>query len=128
MAEFSRGSEVLIRSYDDVSRVDDADTAIKRAESRIGEECYDVFGNNCEHFIVWLKTGVAESSQVNAHRRAADVVIRGVPVGAFLLTAARRGPDCYRRVVTLGAVAVAGAVYLSTYFHQRTKDKDAGLL
>lgn len=124
--EFAQGHEVLVRPYD-ASQVDDADTVIERAESRLGEACYDVFGNNCEHFVVWCKTDLAESSQVRAHRRAADAVIRGAPVGAFLLRMARRCPGPYRGIATLGAVAMAGAVYVGTYFQQRAENMDAGL-
>jgi hypothetical protein len=127
LADFSQGSEVFVREYDDAPHIDNADEAFRRAESRMGEECYDVFGNNCEHFIVWCKTGVAESSQVSAHRHAADAVIKGAPVGAFLLKAARRVPGPYRGVATLGAIGVAGAVYLGTYLQHRLKSQNAGL-
>lgn len=37
---------------------------INRAQSRIGENLYDLFQNNCEHFARWCKTGVSESVQV----------------------------------------------------------------
>ena len=39
---------------------------IARARSRIGESKYTVPFNNCEHFAIWCKTGVAESYQVNS--------------------------------------------------------------
>lgn len=42
-----------------------AEETIKRAKSRIGEEQYNLVSNNCEHFAMWCKTGVSESSQVN---------------------------------------------------------------
>lgn len=37
---------------------------VKRAESQLGEGKYNLVFNNCEHFAVWCKTGVHESSQV----------------------------------------------------------------
>jgi hypothetical protein len=37
---------------------------IERAESRLGENAYDLLTNNCEYFALWCKTGVAESHQV----------------------------------------------------------------
>lgn len=40
------------------------DETIRRAGSRIGEENYNLITNNCEHFAMWCKTGVSESSQV----------------------------------------------------------------
>ena len=37
---------------------------VERAKSRIGESGYNLFHNNCEHFAIWCKTGIAESYQV----------------------------------------------------------------
>lgn len=39
---------------------------LRRANSRLGESSYNLIFNNCEHFVVWCKTGVSESHQVNA--------------------------------------------------------------
>ena len=38
---------------------------VERARSRLGEGGYNLALNNCEHFAVWCKTGVKDSSQVN---------------------------------------------------------------
>ena len=38
---------------------------VARARSRLGQGGYNLALNNCEHFAVWCKTGVSESSQVN---------------------------------------------------------------
>lgn len=38
---------------------------VERALSRLGEENYNLFSNNCEHFAIWCKTGVSRSYQVN---------------------------------------------------------------
>ena len=38
---------------------------IKRARSKLGEGGYNLAFNNCEHFAVWCKTGVKDSSQVD---------------------------------------------------------------
>lgn len=40
------------------------DETVKRAYSRIGEQKYSLLSNNCEHFALWCKTGIAVSSQV----------------------------------------------------------------
>lgn len=37
---------------------------VERALSRVGESKYNLVTNNCEHFAIWCKTGVAESFQV----------------------------------------------------------------
>ena len=39
---------------------------VRRARSRLGEGGYNLALNNCEHFAVWCKTGVKDSSQVNS--------------------------------------------------------------
>ncbi|XP_014677573.1 PREDICTED: lecithin retinol acyltransferase-like [Priapulus caudatus] len=36
---------------------DSPDTVMDRAESRIGDADYYLFGNNCEHFALWCKLG-----------------------------------------------------------------------
>ncbi|MEO1620083.1 MAG: lecithin retinol acyltransferase family protein [Cyanobacteria bacterium J06632_3] len=42
-----------------------SDNVIKRAESRLGEQRYDFFFNNCEHFATWCKTGRNECAQIS---------------------------------------------------------------
>ena len=37
---------------------------VRNAESRLGERLYNIATNNCEHFAIWCKTGVSESTQV----------------------------------------------------------------
>ncbi len=37
---------------------------VERAKSRLGEDKYSLAFNNCEHFALWCKTGLRESSQV----------------------------------------------------------------
>lgn len=37
---------------------------ISRAESRLGEQKYNLLFNNCEHFASWCKTGISQSKQI----------------------------------------------------------------
>lgn len=39
-------------------------SAAKRANTRLGELNYDLATNNCEHFVMWCRTGIEFSSQV----------------------------------------------------------------
>jgi hypothetical protein len=41
------------------------DIVMQRAESRLGEQRYNLVSNNCEHFANWCKTGLNESQQLN---------------------------------------------------------------
>jgi hypothetical protein len=38
--------------------------AVARARSRLGEDRYRVWTNNCEHFVHWCLSGTARSAQV----------------------------------------------------------------
>ena len=49
---------------------------------------YDLFGNNCEHFAYWCKTGLKRSRQVRRATRAAAGA--GALIVTTLLTAALR--------------------------------------
>ena len=37
---------------------------VERAYQRLGEKQYDLLDNNCEHFAVWCRTNISDSSQV----------------------------------------------------------------
>ena len=45
-----------------------AAAAVSRARSRLGEDRYRLWSNNCEHFTTWCLHGVSRSLQVEAHR------------------------------------------------------------
>ena len=61
VATFSRNNPVYVRQYP-VRYI--ADTTIQRAESRLGEQQYNLLFNNCEHFATWCVTGVSDSRQI----------------------------------------------------------------
>ena len=46
-----------------------------RARSRLGERKYNLFTNNCEHFVNWAKAGRAASSQQNVVKTVTDLGI-----------------------------------------------------
>lgn len=60
--DFARGAELKIKPYD--NRRFSPKDAIKRAFSRLGEDGYTLWGNNCEHFVEWAITGEQNSKQV----------------------------------------------------------------
>ncbi len=61
-AAFARGSPVYTL-HQHLSFI--PDVVIHRAESRLGEQRYNLFFNNCEHFANWCKTGENVSHQLN---------------------------------------------------------------
>lgn len=44
-----------------------ANEVARRARSRLGENRYSLFANNCEHFCTWCLTGESYSAQVGAY-------------------------------------------------------------
>lgn len=61
LATFARGNRVSVKPYI-TSYV--PDVVIQRAESRLGEQQYNLMSNNCEHFATWCKVGRNESPQL----------------------------------------------------------------
>lgn len=61
MATLAGSSSIYVKSYQ-TSFI--PDVVIRRAESRLGEQKYNLLFNNCEHFANWCKTGVSYSQQV----------------------------------------------------------------
>jgi hypothetical protein len=61
---FSGGRPIWIRSH--APSAFDAREVIRRARSRVGEDCYRLFTNNCEHFCEWCLRGEPRSYQVEA--------------------------------------------------------------
>jgi hypothetical protein len=60
---FSKGNLVYIQTEAAEFRFV-SDVVIQRAESRLGEDRYNLLFNNCEHFTTWCKTGISDSKQV----------------------------------------------------------------
>jgi hypothetical protein len=102
MAFFSRGEQVGVQVYGAADPSDSRserlcqrpDDVIKRAESRIGERDYNLVFNNCEHFVLWCKTGRHQSAQV-------DRAVGATLVGGVLLSGGLAVP----------AIAAAAGVY-----------------
>ncbi|XP_053566196.1 phospholipase A and acyltransferase 1 isoform X1 [Bombina bombina] len=70
--------------YDDKYSPLPAEEIIQRAEILIGQEvCYDILGNNCEHFVTLLRYGEGVSEQANKAISAIGFVTAAA--GAFSL-------------------------------------------
>lgn len=60
---FSKGNKVYICQYP-LGFCFVSDVVVNRAESRLGENKYNLLFNNCEHFATWCKTGISDSKQI----------------------------------------------------------------
>lgn len=113
--EFSETASFEIVPY---GRSKTPDDVVRAAHSRLGENGYHLFGNNCEHFASWCKTGVAKSEQVNdgaaavggaAGLTAATTAGIGVISGAGA-AAGLSGAGIMSGLASVGGVVGAGAV------------------
>lgn len=64
LGRFARGWPVSMRVAP-CSRFDGA-ARVARARLRLGEDCFSLFRNNCEHFFEWCEQGISRSAQVDA--------------------------------------------------------------
>lgn len=95
---------------------------VKRAKSRLGEDKYNLYMNNCEHFATWCVTGLHESAQVETVTRTVSLSgsvynaynlyqaykvtkVAGPVVNTVITTAARLAPTT---ALTSAAPAVTG--------------------
>ena len=60
---FSKGHEVHLCKFTSPELCFSPGKTLKRARSRLGEQGYNIFTNNCEHFALWCKTGDSISMQ-----------------------------------------------------------------
>jgi len=56
LAEFANNSPVIVIEFP-LEECLQPEEVIKRARSRIGEQTYNLFFNNCDHFATWCKIG-----------------------------------------------------------------------
>jgi hypothetical protein len=75
----------LPKSFTETHKEFSPEETLKRALSRLGETSYCLFSNNCEHFVLWCKTGYAESEQaerLKAVLSSIPLIGKGTPLFA----------------------------------------------
>jgi HRAS-like suppressor 3 len=70
LAQFTRGRGLEVVAAG-AARYD-GESAVARARSRLGEDRYRLWSNNCEHFVNWALNGTPRSAQVEAWRERAQ--------------------------------------------------------
>ena len=121
--EFALGRTVFVRPY---PQNDDPDAVLRRALSRLDEECYHLFHNNCEHFAVWCKTGQSESTQVQAIKEASRSLGKTTSVGFVTWRVARYLPPPLRPWALGAAAATAGVSAAVRYWKFRRACIESG--
>jgi hypothetical protein len=66
LEHFARGRGFAIQSR--IAPKYPAEAIVERARSRLGEDRYHLWTNNCEHFVAWCISGAPRSAQVEALR------------------------------------------------------------
>jgi hypothetical protein len=82
LSQFAQGRPIGVRVVD--SYCFDRDEVVRRARRRLGEDRYNMFTNNCEHFCEWCVSGEHRSFQVDERlarcgkgwRRLIEVIAR----------------------------------------------------
>ena len=122
-ATFARGGLVYVKPQPTAFI---PSVVIARAESRLGEQQYDLFFNNCEHFANWCKTGRNECFQIsNLGLRLDQIKLPEMNTLAHRasLEAGQQSPERTRQLFreALGNVAIATNTLLPKY-EQATAD------
>lgn len=81
LEHFSQGREIRIVPDDPAYPVYPPIKSVARARSRLGENGYNLWGNNCEHFVRWCRRASAASQQVNWIRATGQGAVLGALLG-----------------------------------------------
>jgi Lecithin retinol acyltransferase len=95
-----------------------AEESVARAESMIGQCGYDLFSNNCEHFVTWCVTGEHHSAQIDriwsgAGLFGSTTVAPSVGVDVIAgvgTTPARSAPNLMSGLKTIGGGSAATGI------------------
>lgn len=116
--EFSKGREIFVRDYRSCDRPQEV---VARAWSRVGEQGYSLFDNNCEHFAVWCKTGRAESEQVRALMDFARPLAKNLPLGIAIARVGNRLPGKVRLAFYGTALTITAGSTAAEYIRNRRR-------
>lgn len=96
LAEFAHGHAVWVRQSPDARF--EGPEAVCRAYSRLGEDRYQLFANNCEHFCMWCLYGESRSDQIDGWKFLIDVVGVAVKAIGWLMMAPLMQPSIRRKI------------------------------
>ena len=100
LTRFASGRPVWIRSAG-VPSFDPQET-VRRARSRLGEDCYRLLTNNCEHFCEWCLRGTPRSHQVEALLTQPGHALRAM-IGLIAWVVSSGRAECLRLFRVRGA-------------------------
>lgn len=118
LSTFLRGKSIKKVDVVKYTNADSPHRVVYRAQSRLGENGYSLYGNNCEHFARWCKTGDHKSEQVKDVSSTSGGVVGGTAATAAGLgvvsgtgaAAGLSGAGIMSGLATVGGSVGAGAV------------------
>ncbi len=91
LSNFSKGNDVFVKIHPQPAF--DSKEILRRAKSRLGENAYSIFLNNCEHFCNWCILDKSESHQINELAKRMISIGGGlVSIGGRTAATAAAGP------------------------------------
>lgn len=116
LEEFLGKQELSVRNYKNPKYT--GQRAVDRARSRIGENNYDLQGNNCEHFCTWAVTGRPNSKQVEAVEDIVDAIIPGFVLISIIKARkhSKQGVDAADIAKDVADIGVKAALVATTPF------------
>ena len=121
LESFLGGSDNFkVVNYPSYQNIYSPEEIVHRAQSCLGEDDYNLFFNNCEHFACWCVTGIARSEQVQAiMRHTTNAVFSYYAFQRYQMLAAASAPITTMTTTpvvssTLTNIALGGAVGVGT--------------
>jgi len=118
--------ENMFKYYYGEESCDDVNTVLENARSRLGENKYDLFTNNCEHFARLCKTRDKLSCQITPYDERCEQTIKVIGTGSevqlqrerhIIKVLAEAATDVYN--IGLLAAAIAFVVAIVFIFRQK---------
>jgi len=115
LSTFAGSCQIQVKKHP--NRRYSCEAAVERARSRLGEDAYSIWGNNCEHFMMWCIDGIHTSDQVDGAVKVATAgssVATGLGavevVSSCCAVAGLSGPGVMSGLASTGALVGGGAV------------------
>jgi hypothetical protein len=99
-------STMLVMPYTEDERKFSPEEVVSRGLSRLDENDYHLFDNNCEHFVSWCITGEAKSKQVESAKKSGSALSARVILGGAAATVV--GSPVVAAVASVGLLGYAG--------------------
>ena len=110
LINFSKGCDVFVKIHQ--KPIFNSGEILRRAKSRLGEDDYSIFSNNCEHFCNWCIFGRHESDQINEiTKRTASIGVGLISIAGRTAITTATGPTVGLIMIGLGVYKIADGIF-----------------